>query len=991
MPPTENSDSSVIDPLSRNLLVAISQYLVDQGKHPELVRLCALWSSQEALPVAIALDEARALLDLRLMDLAWVRLRELDKTQRHRVEVQALTAEMFVERGWPGRARRILERAVADYPERRDLQMLLERSKSSPLRPPSQARKIEREGTPKEQLDLAERYLCAGSQLKARSILKRLRRGRTEFRSRVDALLWGLETELEDEPLSLMGLAKELASELPLLEDGPLDQTLEGLSSAEVTTRGPVPVELQELPEGGFPSLFRWVDDSGDFKDSESEVTRISSLSELRSSAEATHSFELHSPDETGEDFENDTKVMRVIHHDAKGTPTLIEELQDPLSTESQPKDRVRGLESDVHTSSFNLADMDFETDDEFLEEEDAGLIVMTRREIQERAPNSEEPYTAAPLAEDWDDSVGRTPGLSSGFESTDPTVPVAQAPLSRDRRRKVAASAPPRVRKRRPRKKSSQARFFVGVALCMAAVLIALGFWRHLATKKQEEVLLASLKVLGDGEYQALLQEEARLLHLIEQGVVEPTGAHMASLGLVQLTLWGDFSGGRDRWERAVQSIRDAGLYGVSQKARTLANAFRSYYQGDLENSATSLEILGDSLAIAAYMRARISLEKANYKEAREFVDLALQESPDHVVSLLTKADICLYELDEECALKAIQTLQDQGVKSGRLKLLRIRLDALDETAVDQAHIIEGALAAGLDLAPRQVGQLRVQLAQLYSIDGNIVAAERALEAALAADSESAEARFWLGSLRLREGRVKLALSDFRACVRSRPAQLDCHRGMVHSLLELDRVEEARLHVLGHEPVLGALREKALFSAWLSYAAEEDASSIVSHLKERGPRENYLVGLALGRDGQSAMAESTLIEAGEQLKNSLNALDQWMAPRSFAAAARYGESEYRGDQVKRAWELGQADPMVMVDLGWYNDSVGEKEEAARLFDLVDGLGRESAIAHFNRGWFFLDYGDKQARSKSAWIRYRDLNPSGTRAERVMRQLLDLY
>ena len=72
----------------------------------------------------------------------------------------------------------------------------------------------------------------------------------------------------------------------------------------------------------------------------------------------------------------------------------------------------------------------------------------------------------------------------------------------------------------------------------------------------------------------------------------------------------------------------------------------------------------------------------------------------------------------------------------------------------------------------------MRVQLAQLYSLDGNIQAAERALEAALfAADSESAEARFWLGSLRLREGRVKLALSDFRACVRSRPAQVDCHR----------------------------------------------------------------------------------------------------------------------------------------------------------------------------------------------------------------------
>jgi hypothetical protein len=82
---------------------------------------------------------------------------------------------------------------------------------------------------------------------------------------------------------------------------------------------------------------------------------------------------------------------------------------------------------------------------------------------------------------------------------------------------------------------------------------------------------------------------------------------------------------------------------------------------------------------------------------------------------------------------------------------------------------------------------------------------------------------------------------------------------------------------------------------------------------------------------------------------------------------------------------------MVLVDLGWYRDNIGEQTEAARLFDLVEEVGRESALAHFNRGWFFLDFGDKQARSKAAWIRYRDLNPSGTRAERVMRQLLDLY
>ena len=87
------------------------------------------------------------------------------------------------------------------------------------MRPPSNARTLEREGTKDEQLALAELYLCTGSQLKARSILKRLDRSRFSQKARVEALLWALETDLDAEELSLMQLAKAFLSELPLLEE----------------------------------------------------------------------------------------------------------------------------------------------------------------------------------------------------------------------------------------------------------------------------------------------------------------------------------------------------------------------------------------------------------------------------------------------------------------------------------------------------------------------------------------------------------------------------------------------------------------------------------------------------------------------------------------------------------------------------------------------------------------------------------------------------
>jgi tetratricopeptide (TPR) repeat protein len=372
--------------------------------------------------------------------------------------------------------------------------------------------------------------------------------------------------------------------------------------------------------------------------------------------------------------------------------------------------------------------------------------------------------------------------------------------------------------------------------------------------------------------------------------------------------------------------------------------------------------------------------------------------------MTLFTKADLCLEELDIECAQETVSRLQQLASpldnvspassflkSSGRLQLLKIRLNSVDETAGEQARRIEKALFSGLDLAPRQVGRVRVRLAQLYSADGKMEQAKRSLEAALSADMESAAARFWLGALRLREGRSKQALSDFRACVRSRPAEHDCHRGVIHALLELDRVEEARLHVVGHEAVLGEQDDQELFSAWLALAAEEDGAEVLSRFELGGPRSKFVAGIAHGRAGQGALAESLLIESAEGLESSLNALDQWMAPRAYAAAARFGESEHRQTQADRAYLLGPGDPAVLVDLGWYYDSLGNKEEGVLFFDRVDGVGQESAISHFNRGWFFLDFGDNQVRTKASWIRYRDLKPSGPRAERVMRQLLELY
>jgi thioredoxin-like negative regulator of GroEL len=625
---------------------------------------------------------------------------------------------------------------------------------------------------------------------------------------------------------------------------------------------------------------------------------------------------------------------------------------------------------------------MDFETDDACLEEEDAGLIVMTRPEGTEEVDLHEETQEPMRLVE-------RIPPGSedaADFGSTDPTIPQSRLLVPkashRPKRKKRQAASPGAT---------GQRKGFLIMVFSLMALIGGLVVWKSFQNRQEERVLAQSLAVIGAGDYQALLKEEARLSYNLDQGMAKPLGAHLAAYGLVELALWGDFSGGRVRWEAAVQAIRDAGLHGASSQARGLAAASRAFFQGDNNGANAALKGLEEDTAFAALLRSRVAESQEDLDSVRKYLALALALEPTHVSSLLAQADLCVRELEPECARNALRVLEENKGPSGPLRLLRIRLDSMDEVAVDRAAIIEQALASGLELSPRQVGRVRVRLASLYAIDGDSDAARRALEAALAADSESAAARFASGAFRLREGRVKQALSDFRSCVRSRPADKDCHSGVIHALLELDRVEEARLHVLEYEPVLGAEGARSRFAAWLAYAGEEDAASILSHLSSRSPRSLYIKGLALGREGSSALAESTLIQAAEGLLSSGNPLDLWMAPRALAAAARFGESEHRGAQAKLALAKGGEDPMVLVDVGWYHDELGEKELAVTLFDRADGVAAESALAHFSRGWYFLDFGDRQRRTKASWIRYRDLNPNGSRAERVLGQLLDLY
>ncbi|MFT5685927.1 MAG: hypothetical protein ACI8RZ_006882, partial [Myxococcota bacterium] len=97
-------------PKTRELLRLIEQLEQDE-RYSDVIRLGEAWSHQSPLPREAALAQARAFLSLKLMDRAWVRLRELTDASSEDIAPLLLTADMFLERGWPARARKVLQRA----------------------------------------------------------------------------------------------------------------------------------------------------------------------------------------------------------------------------------------------------------------------------------------------------------------------------------------------------------------------------------------------------------------------------------------------------------------------------------------------------------------------------------------------------------------------------------------------------------------------------------------------------------------------------------------------------------------------------------------------------------------------------------------------------------------------------------------------------------------------------------------------------------------
>ncbi|MCO4774320.1 MAG: hypothetical protein KDA24_30130, partial [Deltaproteobacteria bacterium] len=395
-----------------------------QNDRRALIRLVERWSETGEPTRRAHLLQARALIDLCLMDRAWVRLNEVLQQHEDDVETMLLAAEMFVERGWPVRARKLLRRAreLKVDPER--LVELERRASEPPLQPATRSREVEQTGTPEEQLALAERFQATGSFLRAKSILERLRRNHAgTWDSRVDDLLWALSGDFAKEDGDPMELARSLVPGLSEPPDEPAEYT-ESVRASEVTSVGNSELDgdLEDDDDGpAFPALFRRLDQTQD-TETASEVTAVSLMADRDEMVRRMLKAEDAEFDD--DDFDDDDEVMG--QPGARGGDTQIMLVVRKDGRASDQHHRRKAEEYSLR-ETLNLREYQSEmgmeapppTEDEVrMEEEDDDLIVVTRREGKAPEPQPQD-----------EPAVGAVQVVERSIVPLTPPPPAIQAP----------------------------------------------------------------------------------------------------------------------------------------------------------------------------------------------------------------------------------------------------------------------------------------------------------------------------------------------------------------------------------------------------------------------------------------------------------------------------------------------------------------------------------------------------------------------------------
>lgn len=740
MPPSES-----ITPRDRRADEIVS-VLSARGDSVAVVKLVEAWLANGSPTARARVHEGRAFLRLRLMDRALVRAREATDAMPDDADALRLLAEIYLERGWPSRARKPLDALKSLGAP--DLDDLIARANEDAPRPETNARDIEREGDPHKLLTLAEGFLATGSFLRATGILERLRRQEPD-NARVSELLWGLGADFGSEGHAFDALLDGLAPPSifrPVLPAAGFD---EPEHTENLRIAPPLADDDSEEVSRAFPSLFKGATSGTPFDDDAGEVTQASRLVSVEDAATR------QDPTDPGASFEDngggDTQIRLVLKPGEAGADQGIHRRKDNGVEEKQIVNlrdwrESMGVETENTSASPELED----------EDENVHLVGAA-------------PSSAAPEA------IPAFTGPIQVIEKhaiPDPSAFADEAPTTISR--PYADPTPPPLPPIAPPPAERSGWMWIGAAAVLAIlfVLAVLAFAHIRESAVSGAVRTGMIDAMGSGSWTAMREVEAKL-----GPGADDDPAIAEALAEIKLAIWTDYDGDPARLHDAEARI-EAPSHPDAHRAALLTAAL-ALARGDADSAAVALAgqpLQDDEERLLA---ARIHTARGDAPSALRA--LTTLEDPGSVHARVVRAS-----LGQGDALEG-------APPSPFVDLARVEAriaSAAPDARIAAADTLLKAWTADPP-PPRLLGRVYAIKAAAWTELGREDDAEVAMEEGLAHDGTQPALVYQRAAIAADEGRLTDALADLDAILALRRADPAALRARALVLLDLDRHDE--------------------------------------------------------------------------------------------------------------------------------------------------------------------------------------------------------
>ena len=569
-------------PSDRQLDDAVAA-LSARGESVSVVRIVEAWTAAGAPTVRARMSAARAFFDLRLLDRAIMRVREvLDACPAgspQNLDALALLVEVYLERGWKERAKQPLADLVAAQSPLAE--SLVARSERDFLPPEASARQTERAGNVGQLLALAERFCSTGSFTRAAGILERLLRQDPKH-ARARALLWGLAGDFSAGPPLrdvLAGASSSLSMATIDLAALDLPEDPEHTESVDASERARLIAELaEETADRNFPALFKHVE-AASVEDDPAERTASMGMASVEEMQQ-------------GGDEGTDARMVSLVGGGGSGDTQILLVLRPGEDMQAHR----RRAETDRLRETFNLREYQAsmgmapgpDMADDALEEEDESIVLLARSESP--APTPDIVQSSSPIQ-----VVERHPH----------TAPVALPPVP---------EAPGVVRRSSPIPPRQIHPLWVGavlLALLLLGLAIAALVLPALLSHARGSARTDLLNALASNDLPTMLRAEESLR-------MRDEAAEVAELDLV---IWSEFNGDPARLRAAREALDDAKL---DTHRRAMLTAKLELAMGNVRgaSSAVGLELATDDEE--RLLLSRIALGQLSASSADRALSLA-------------------------------------------------------------------------------------------------------------------------------------------------------------------------------------------------------------------------------------------------------------------------------------------------------------------------------------------------------------------------------